>query len=203
MMLRLEALSPAEGIGIIRVDHTLRLIRPPYLSQDTPVLAENALEDAILRHGFSASTEQFGSWEDVITFLNQQAVDVRRSMGQTIPESINGKDILDVAPLDRLNSFLDRIEQEIIPQRLFDQADEFLLSLLASSASTRHPETGSRAVRLLQRNTNARKQSEARVSELANRDIRFPSLERHGELEESVRLAELIRERGCIFAPAS
>src|SRR5271157_1169691 len=37
-----------------------------------------------------------------------------------------------------------------------------------------------------------------------NRDLRFPSLERkRDDFELSVRLAELIRERRCVFAPAS
>lgn len=203
MKLKVEALSPAEGIGIIRIGQTLRLIRPPYLSRDAPVLTEESLQDAILRHGFSASEERFENWEDAITFLNQQAVAVRRSLGKEIPDSIPGRDILDVAPPEVLSSFLDRVETEIIPQRLFDRAEDILLALLASSAWTRHPEVSSRAARLLQRNKEARKQSEAGISELANRDVRFPSLEKHGELEWSARLAELIRGRGCVFAPAS
>jgi hypothetical protein len=203
MKLKLEALSPAEGIGIIRTGQTLRLIRPPYLSHDAPVLAEESLQDAILHHGFSASGEQFASWEDAITFLNQQAVAVRRSLGKEIPDSIPGRDILDVAPPEVLSSFLDRVEGEMIPQRLFEHAEEFLLALLESSARTRHPDVGNRAVTLLQRNKDARKQSEAGISELANRDVRFPSLEKHGEREWSDRMAELIRGRGSVFAPAS
>lgn len=203
MKLKLEALSPAEGIGIVRKGQTLRLIRPPYVSHDAPVLTEESLQNAILRHGFSASQEQFVSWEDVITFLNQQVVAVRRSLGKEIPDSIPGSDILDVAPLEVLSSFLDRVETDLIPQRLFDHAENFLLALLASSAQTRYPGVGSRAAKLLQRNKDARKQVEAWISEQANRDVRFPSLEKHGELELSARLAELIRTRGCVFVPAS
>jgi hypothetical protein len=203
MKLKLEAFSPAEGIGIIRTGQTLRLVRPPYVSHDAPVLAEESLQDAILRHGFSASGEQFGSWEEAITFLNRQAVAVRRLLGKEIPESIPGRDIVDVAPPEVLSSFLDRVETEIIPQRLFNYAEDVLLAVLTSGAGIRHPEIGARAASLLQLNKDARCESEAGISELAKRDIRFVSLERHGEIEKSARWADLIRERRCVFAPAS
>ena len=52
MTLKLEAISPAEGIGIIRSGQTIRLVRPPYVLHDAPVLPEDSVQDAILRHGF-------------------------------------------------------------------------------------------------------------------------------------------------------
>jgi hypothetical protein len=166
-----------------------------------PVLPEDSVQDAILRHGFSAAQEQFDNWKDAIVFLNQQAVAARRSLGKEIPDAISGKDILNVAPSEVLSSFLDRVEREIIPQRLFDNAEDFLLAFLASRALGHQPELGARAAALLQRNKEARKKSEAGISELANRDIRFPSLEqKQGDFALSVRLTKLIRERGCVFA---
>ena len=204
MKLKFEALSPAEGIGIIRSGQTLRLVRPPYASHDTPILAEESVQDAILRHDFSASREEFENWEDAIAFLNQQAVAARRSVGKDIPNSIPGRDILDVAPPEVLSTFLDRVERDIIPQRLFDHAEDFLLALLTSSARTCQLDVSARAAGLLQRNKEARKKSEAGISELANGGVRFLSLEKKSaELEWSARLTEIIKRRGCIFAPAS
>ena len=98
MKLFLEAISPAEGIGIIRSGRKFRLVRPPYELHDMPVLPKESVQDAILRYGYSSSQEQFKNWEDAISFLNQQAVIVRRSLGKDIPDTIPGKDILDVAP---------------------------------------------------------------------------------------------------------
>lgn len=201
MKLKLEAISPAEGIGIVRTGKTLRLLRPPYVWSDTPELAENSLRDAILRHGFSACEKQFDSWKDVIEFLNEQVVIVRRALGKEIPDSVSGRDVIAVAPPEILNSFLDRVEAEIIPQRLFDHAENILLAILITGVGARHPEVGVRAATLLQRNKDARNQSEGAISELATNDIRFVNLEKHGELERSSRLAELIRLRGSVFAP--
>jgi hypothetical protein len=203
MKLRLEALSPTDGIGIIRSGRTLRLVRPPYSLAESPVLAEDSLQDAILKHGFFASQQEFGDWHSAIDFLKHQVVKVRRALGHEIPESIPESDILDAAPIEVLNGFLDRVQHELIPQRLFGHAENFLLALLTSTVLTRPPEMRSRATKLLRSNKEARNQAESAVSELATRDIRFRSLEKHGELEQSARLAEQIRQRGCIFSLTS
>jgi len=172
MILKFEAISPAEGIGIIRSGHALRLVRPPYASHDTPILAEESVQDAILRHGFSACREEFANWEDAIAFLNQQVVVARQSLGKDIPNSIPGRDILDVAPPEVLSIFLDRVETEIIPGRLFDHAEDFLLALLTSSARNCQPEVIARAALLLQRNKEARKKFEAGISKVKKKPVR-------------------------------
>lgn len=200
MTIKLEAISPLEGIGIIRTDHSLRLIRPPYLLHESSVLNEETLRDAIVRHGFSGSGIEFISWEDAITFLNEQVIVSRRSLGKAIPEHISGTEILNVAPPEVLNAYLDRIERELIPQSLFDDVEDFLVAFLASNEIRCHVEIGGRVANLLKVNKAARKQSENRVTELSQKDVRFPSLEKHGQLERSASWADLIRERGCVFA---
>lgn len=203
MTLKLEALSPAEGFGFIRSEGELRLVRPPFRAQDALVLSDESLHDAIARFGYTVSDRQFDNWEDVITFLNQQIVETRRVLELPIPEVIAGSEILDVAPPEVLNKFMARVEEELIPQGLFDEAEDFLLALLETSAADRTPEVGDRAVRLLQVNRDRRRRSEAAITEFTAHDIRFPSLERHGEVELSARMAEIIRGRGCVFAPTS
>jgi hypothetical protein len=203
MTLILEAISPEEGIGIVRVGEALRLIRPPYAWRDSPELPEESLQGAILRHGFSASDKQFADWDGAIAFLNEQAVAARQSLGIEIPKEIRGRDILEGAPPDILTGFLDRVENQLIPHRLFEHAESLLLALLTSSVLTRHPDLGARAARLLQLNKSTRDRIQARDAEFASRDVRFASLENRGEANRATRLAEMIRARGSVFAPAS
>ena len=176
MTFKLEALSPAEGIGIVRAGQDLWLVRPPYSLRDSPVLNPEALKDAIFKYGYFASAEQFPAWQDVIDFLNRQAAQFRKDLGKEIPESIAGSDILEVAPPEVLTSFLDRVEAELIPQRAFDHADNFLLALLGSSVLSRYPAIGNRAARLLQRSKQARANAESAVTAPSRRDVRFESL---------------------------
>jgi hypothetical protein len=200
MKIKLEALYPAEGTGIVRVDGTLRLVRPPYSSSNAPVLPEESVRDAIMQHGFSASAEEFPNWEDAIDYLNRQVVAVRQSLGKAVPDTAPAGAIFEVAPPEILAKFLDRVERELIPGRKFDHAEDFLLAYLKSSAAISFPESRGRAMELLQRNSAARKQSEEAQAQIARRDMRFASLGRRGQLEWSTRVAESIIERGCVFA---
>jgi hypothetical protein len=197
MKFKLEAISPMEGIGILRNDSKLRLVRPPYRLSDCPTLPENALEDAILRHGFFASQQEFPSWEKAIVFLREK---VRES--RTIPETIPNEDIINAAPLEVLQVFLERVETELIPKGAFDHAESFLLALLTNSVTTEHAHIKNRAASLLKQNNEARKQIQSAASEIAAHDLRFPSIKERDQIETSAHIAERIKEQHSIFAPS-
>ena len=74
---------------------------------------------------FSASREQFVTWEEAIDYLNRQAVVSRRALGKEIPESIASADIIETAPENVLTEFLERVENELIPKKMFDPARIF------------------------------------------------------------------------------
>jgi len=200
MKLKLEAVSAPYGTGIVRTDRTLRLLRPPYTLQDCPILPEESVEDAILRLGFSAAEKEFTTWEEAIDFLNQQAVEWHRVLGKDIPESIPNSDIIDVAPEEILTAFLERVETDLIPRQVFDHAENVLFALLTSSAPRRYPALGGRAMELWRRNKAARRAAESAMSEVARHDLRFESLEKHGQAGRSAKLADDIKRRHCVFA---
>lgn len=203
MTIQLEALSPAEGAGIVRVGDALRLVRPPYRLDQSPVLPGACIQDAILKHGYSASTEAFSTWEDLIEFLNRQARDARLLLGHGIPDTIAAEDIIGAATPAVLSVFLDRVRTELIPRRLFKGAEAVLLAILASSIVKAHPALLDRAVKLLAENHNARERAAESMAAITARDLRFESLERHGELGRSGMITGVIRDRGCIFAGCS
>jgi hypothetical protein len=201
MGLKLEALSAIDGTGIVRNGYTLRLLRPPYTHGSSPLLPEESIQDAILRHGFSASQQEFESWESAIDFLNEMAVEARRSIGAEIPDSVSGAEIVEVAPEEVLVAFLQRVEAQLIPQGLFEHAENFLLTFLNSGAATRYSGLTSKAAGLLQRCKDAQRRGESKAAGFTMSDPRYQSLKRHGEVERSYRLAEEIRKRGSVLAP--
>jgi hypothetical protein len=202
MSLKLEALYPPEGVGIVRKGQTLRLIRPPYLLHDSPSLPEDSVRDAILKYGFFASGQEFPSWEEMIDFLNSQVVESRRALGKEVPEFLQDTDLLDVAPKEVIANFLARVEEELIPQGLFEHAENLLLALLKSDALARDPEFARAAANLLSINKESRARAEAKVEELASRDVRFVRLDDH-QREKSAKIAADIKARHSVFALAS
>jgi hypothetical protein len=199
MSLRLEAICAPEGTAIVRDGETLRLLRPPYTRLSSPVLPEESIHDAILRHGFTSAHEEFATWEQVIDFLNQQVVEARRELGKDIPDTVPGG-IIDVAPEEVVLDFLDRIERDLIPQGKLDHADNLLFAVLTSRILMNCPNLGMRAADLLRRSRAARDRIDEGIGELSRRDLRFQSLERHGQLERSKMVSEGIRRRGNVFA---
>lgn len=203
MDLTVEALSPAEGVGIVRVGKTLRLVRPPYRLSDAPQIPDDELKIAVLKHDFFASDKRFDSWREVIDFLNNEVLEVRKRLGRDVPDAVNALEVLEVAPDEVLRRFLDRVENELIPERLFDSSEAFLVAFLASTASTRDAQLTKRAAQLLARNKEQRDAAQAVLRELSSHDVRFECLEKDQQLEKSTRLTEIIRERGSVFAACS
>jgi response regulator RpfG family c-di-GMP phosphodiesterase len=136
-------------------------VKPPYSLKEFPLVAEDSIRDAILKHGYSSSNEEFQSWDQLKEFLNRHVVEARRDLGQQIPDSIDDAEIVEVAPSDVLERFLDRVETELIPRRAFDQVENFLLVLLSSPAVTSNAKRSQRAAKLLQQNRVARKEASA------------------------------------------
>jgi hypothetical protein len=203
MAVTLAAHSAMDGTGIFRSGQTLRLLRPPYTLSSSPVLPEESIRDAVLRHGFVASQQEFETWESAIDFLNEKAVEARHSMGMQIPETISGVEVIEVAPEGIVRAFLERVETELIPKGLFDHAENLLLTFLKSKAATQYPGLTSVAAELIQRCKDAQTQAETRTSRLTTSDVRFRSLRRHGEVERSTKLAQEIRGRRSVLVPCS
>lgn len=203
MNLTLEAIFPAEGLGIVRRDQKLRLVRPPYVMSESSEIPEKALEDAIIKYGFFSSGEQFANWTATIDFLRQQLVDTRHAAGLNIPESMTATDLVEYAPIEVLVDFLNRIEVEIIPQRLFDLADDILVAILANEAIVQDLSVTRRVTKLLQECKRLRRQVDLALTDLSDCDLRFHSLVSHGELQRGNRLAEQVRSRGCVFSLAA
>lgn len=203
MAVKLAALSAMDGTGIFRSGQTVRLLRPPYTLSSAPVLPEDSIRDAILRHGFVASQQEFETWESAIGFLNEKAVEARHSMGMQIPETISGVEVIEVAPEEVLRAFLQRVETELIPRGLFEHAENLLLAFLKSKAATQYPGLTNKAAVLIERCKDAQRSAEIGTSGLTGSDLRFQSLRSRGEAERSSKLAELIRRRHSVFAPCT
>ncbi len=181
MMLKLEAYSPHEGIGIIRSEDTLRLVRPPYSLRNSTVLGEAAIGDAILNHGFSSFDKQFCNWEEAIGFLNQCVVDSRRDSEYPVPEAISYDEILAAAPAEVISTFLDKVEHELIPKRLFDHAENVLVAVLNSDSVIHNRR---RAGELLKGLRMAERNSQLNFAKFSSEDARLASLKKNPALVE-------------------
>ncbi len=195
----LEAFSPADGMAIVQTGQRLRLIRPPYRQSNAIELPKSAIQDAVLNHEFHVSSRQFDSWETVIVFLNQQVVEYRQSQGHPVAGNLNNVEMLDVAPLEVLQSFLDKVESQLIPQGQFEHAENFLLALLECNAAETNPHLVVRAGKLLNRirQTEARKNDSAKILESQYSPFKF--LTQKNKTEMANKKADYIKQHHSFF----
>ncbi len=191
MSITLEAFSPTDAVAIIRSKQSLRLCRPPYKQFNTIKLPESAIEDAVLNHDFHASGASFENWAAVIHFLNQQLIAYRESSGRPVPETLNMIEILDVAPLTVLQNFLKKVENELIPQRQFAHAKNFLIALLKSNVKQEYPELITTAANLLEQINQVEYSKNISATVLENKYSPFKNLP-----EKANRKADYVRKHG-------
>jgi hypothetical protein len=191
-----EAILALEGTAIVRSNLGLILVRPPYKAADCPLLRESALPEAVLKYGFASLGEHFDTWDALIRYLNTALVDARAKQG--LPLSVSDEELIEAMPLELVVGFLDQVESQLIPSGILDQAERVLLAILGSGLS--ELSLMNRAGKLL----NCLKHVQVRLRDgtmaLEGVDARFESLEQNQELENSARIARIVRERGCIFA---
>ena len=194
MSITLEAFSPIDAVAIVRSEQHLRLCRPPYKQINTIELPESAIEDAVLNHDFHASGASFASWAEVITFLNQELIAYREGRGRPVVDVLDNIDILNVAPLMVLQSFLEKVENELMPQRQFAHAKNFLLALLESNAPQEHPTLKTKSISLLKQIQQLEDRKNNSAAVLGNKYSPFKNLS--DMANRANRQADYVRQKG-------
>lgn len=196
MSLIIEAYSPPEGIALVRdAQQSLRLVRPPYLNRQSPILAETAVREAVEKHDFFACGQTFADWQAVIDFLNGEVATARAQAGLALPEETPAQALLELAPPEIIEGFLQRVAAELIPQRQFEHAENFLIALLQAQ-----PEKyGKRAADLLNDCREARNRLTASEANWQQSAPWFPSLEQRGQTGLCRKIGETLMKKHSFF----
>jgi hypothetical protein len=129
-MIQLLALAADDGWAFVRSADRILLLRPPYGKRRHPAVDENAVHRAVAVEGFTAEDRNFPDWSTLLTFLEERFLAGRPALSAALaPESVER--ILRHAPRPVLESLLDRIEHELLPNRQWDAASELLARFLA------------------------------------------------------------------------
>lgn len=156
-MIQLLALAPEDGWAFVRSADRILLLRPPYGKRRHPTVEESVVSRAVAVEGFTAEDRAFPDWPALFGFLEKQFLAGRPALPAALaPESVER--ILRHAPRSSLESLLDRIEREFLPDRQWDAAGELLARFLAVDSPVLAADSGlrSRAADLLVRCQQAR-----------------------------------------------
>lgn len=148
-MIKLLAFLPLDGSAIIERESALFFICPPYKKQNLKSIEKKVLDKAILRHDFCAADQFFETWEALISFLDNKVSEVRLQQGQNLAEINLGREIIDCAPPEILDRYLDKIEHELIPLQRFEHADAVIKAMLESDSPSKKIRRRARSLLML------------------------------------------------------
>lgn len=196
-MIKLLAFLPFDGSAIIKLKGSLFFVFPPYEKQNLQPVERRVLDKAILRFDFCAADECFETWDSLISFLDAKVHEARLQQGQNLSEISLGREIIDCAPPEILNRYLDKVEHELIPFLQLEQAEAVIYTMLESDNLSKT--IRNRAIELSKRITHQRKMCFDKRSELLHDDSIFESLQNRGEMQNAKKLTNDIQQRKSIW----
>ncbi len=132
MTIRLVAVMELDGSAFVESEGHLYFVQPPYKSKQRIRATQTDVERAVLHLGFRVADEQFQSWASLIKHLNTLTHDARLKSGQDLHEMDLAVRVMDSAPPEVITKFLDRIEQELLPNMDLESAQNILIAMLKS-----------------------------------------------------------------------
>jgi hypothetical protein len=178
-MLRLLALSPEDGWAFVALETgEIRRLRPPYRQTDAIPVSNDAIGVAVTGHGFSATEQDFPDWASLINYLRSEISAAIERRGGLISLDEIRSGLLETAPANVIEGFLDRVENEFLPKRLYAEASNLLTNLLATKQIESSKDLYNRTLSLLLRTERERNRTTIAMRDLALEgvvtDERFP-----------------------------
>ncbi|MBN2207944.1 MAG: hypothetical protein JW759_01420 [Candidatus Coatesbacteria bacterium] len=203
-MLELLAIAAEDGWAYVRNETGIYLVRPPYAKSTRQFTDMHTVDKAVVGYGFTGMRKEFPGWEELIAFLREQIDASLKARGMELARSGLGEEMLRLAPPDVLARFLDRVENELLPQHEWDHAENLLLAVLKLPVIGADAELYRRTIDLLDANRDKRKKARQarRMLETGGLDlgrIARLTVRRYPE-EWVVAYTQQFEERGQIFA---
>lgn len=203
-MLELLAVAPKDGWAFVRVKEETCLVRPPYAKSNVLSVDDATVETALSKHGFVSPVgdRTFVDWATLVARLNQQVLESRAAAGRPLPELGAGEELLKVAPPEVLSGFLDRVENELLPDHQLDHAANVLTAMLKVPACRKNAKLCERISVLLGKVQESRAATETFRREVAspsNFDSVFPTIAHRWGRDRVMGLADKVASRGQVF----
>ena len=197
--LTIVALLAAEGTAIVKSEQGYRLVRPPYTLKDCPFVGEAAVEIAVLQENFVVKSQDVPNWPSLINYLIAQVITFREASGKGLPGPDVATELVELAPIEIIDSFLERIEKQLIPSQALDHAENLLIAILRSKAVSSNWDRMLRAVELLEKIKAVRQNSIRVMTRIVDTGVAAENIRASGDLPLIEYIADKIRNRGSIF----
>lgn len=130
MKFKIIAAAPDDGWGFVSEEEKIFLLRPPYTSSDKIEVSMKVVENAIHLRGFEEYDITLDTINEVVRSLKEMYIESKRKQGIDPPSSEKLKEFLKYATDDVLLGYLNRANDELIPDGKLDAAGAIASDLL-------------------------------------------------------------------------
>lgn len=130
MKIKIIAAAPDDGWGFVSEDEKIFLLRPPYTSSDKIGVSMKVVESAIHIHGFEECDITLDTINEVVRSLKGMYIESKRKQGIDPPSAEQLKKFLKYATDDVLLEYLNRANDELIPEGKLSAAEAVASDLL-------------------------------------------------------------------------
>jgi hypothetical protein len=195
MSVVLRAISVPDAAAIAAIDGRLRLVRPPFTLGSSAELSDADIEEALNRNYESANRE-FTSYRDLVAFVRQTHEEWAAKMGLPLGGNVSAAEFISNVDVTIVRDVLQRIQTDLMPAGLYEQAEELLLAIIGSKDLKEQEDVQQHARSLLNQCITHRHPVKA-SRKFA--DKRFKTLQDDKSKCKVQQIKEKIRERHCIL----
>lgn len=178
MKIKMIAIAPYDGWAFIIKDEKLYLLRPPYRSADLIEASKKDLASAVHKYGFQECNAAFNNLSETINFLNKKYVELMKKQGVSLPKQEELKALLKYATDEILTEYLDKAENEFIPQRNLDAAESIALELMRLEKVFENEIMFNRALDIIQKCKEERDKLDRLLAKSIKLSKRFPNAQK-------------------------
>jgi len=191
----MTAISVDNASAFIVNDGKLLLLTPPYLASDQIEVTENDIDRALQLDQFKECDHKFDNMKEVISFLENQYIEMSKRLEGVKPSTENFKELLKYADEDVYINYLKRTKNELIPNGKFDIAETIARDIMDLNKG--NPDIENMALDIL-REIMSKRNEKSESTQIGNElklswSIKYPNLTSKYLLESVVKCAEKVQ----------
>jgi len=170
MKFKIIAAAPDDGWGFVSEEEKIFLLRPPYTSSDKIEVSMKVVENAIHIRGFEEYDITLNTVNEVVRSLKEMYIESKRRQGIDPPSSEQLKEFLKYATDDVLFGYLNRANDELIPEGKLDAAEAIASDLLDLENVRNNTDMSHIATDILKKCSQERKSRKQSIHDLLSSD---------------------------------
>jgi hypothetical protein len=201
-MLEVIATAKEDGWAFVKKDEQVFLVKPPYRASNLIPVSEDVIPKAVTSQGFHWIHQEFNDWEGVVASLRAGLKEAHDAVLGHVADADLQRELLEDAPMDILEGYLRRTEEELLPNHEWRAATTVLTVLLKLDSIRNNPDLFRHTVSLLEQASAEISKLNVERTKLTAEGIvgRFPAAAKRYSVGPVVEYMQKVAQAHQVFA---